>query len=184
MGFFRREPLHKRLAREGGLLGPDNESLRPSWDKVGVHGIARPRRWDAVVSVAAEGISGDELDFVALEDGTVIVEREEGEADLAPLADAVEAEISRPYHAQAVRKGEALWAVAARRIQLARFEAEGDEIQLSVHDGERTLAIDGVRQFGSIPQLEELGERAGYRSFVANAVRVDTGVWEVQISPL
>ena len=184
MGLFRREPLHKRLAREGGLTAPESESLRPSWDKVGVHGNARPRSWDAVVTVEAEGISGDEVDFVVLEDGTLVVEREEGDAELAPLADAVEAEVSRPYRAQAVRKGEALWAVAARRIELARFEGDGEEIQLSVHDGERTLAIDGVRQFGSIPELEELAERAGYRSFVANASRVDTGVWEVQISPL
>ena len=184
MALFRRgEPLHKRLAREAGLLGPDTETLRPSWDKVGVHGISRPRRWDAVVTVEADDIAGDEVEFVALNDGTLVVQREEGDAELAPLADAVEGEVRRPYRAHAVRKGEALWAVAARRIELARFDGEGDEMQLSVHNGERTLMIDGTRQFGSIPELERLGEPHG-RSFVANATRVDEGLWEVQISPL
>ena len=184
MGLFRRgEPLHVRLAREAGLLGPDTEALRPSWDKVGVHGVSRPRTWDAVITVEADGISGETVEFVAVEDGTLVIEREDGDADLAPLADAVETEVSRPYRAQAVRKGEALWAVAARRIELARFEGEGDEMQLSVHDGERTLTIDGIRQFGSVPELEELGERYG-RSYVVNATRVDEGLWEVQMSPL
>lgn len=184
MGIFRRrEPIHERLAREGGLSGAQTELTRPSWDKAGVHGLSQPRRWDAVVTVEAEGITGNEVDFVALEDGTLVVEREEGDAELAPLADAIEAEVERPYRAQAVRKGASLWAVAARRIQLARFQAAGDQIQLSVHDGERTLAIDGVRQFGTVPELEALGTPYG-NSFVAEATRVDEGLWEVRISPL
>src|SRR3954471_13532968 len=76
MGLFRREPVHQRLAREAGMLAPDVETLRPSWDKVGVHGMSRPRTWDAVVTTEAEGIQGDAVEFVTLADGTLVVERE------------------------------------------------------------------------------------------------------------
>lgn len=183
MGFFRREPLHRRLAREGGLLEGEAETLRPSWDKVGVHGISRPRAWDAVVTSGASGIGGTSVDFVALEDGTLVVEEEEGDADLSQLADAVEAKVAPPYRAHGVRQGDALWAVAARRIELARFAAEGDSLELTVHDGERTLSVDGERTFGSVPELESIGERHG-RSFSVRAHRIDGDVWEVETAPL
>jgi hypothetical protein len=183
VGLFRREPLHRRLAREAGLLGPDEETLRPSWDKVGVHGISRPRAWDTVVTTDASGIDGTSVDFVALEDGTLVVEEQEGDADLSPLADAVETKVALPYRAHGVRQGDALWAVAARKIELARFRAEGDALELTVHEGERTLIVDGERTFGSIPELETIGERHG-RSFAVRALRVDGDVWEVEATPL
>jgi hypothetical protein len=183
MGLFRREPVHQRLAREAGMLAPDVETLRPSWDKVGVHGMSRPRTWDAVVTTEAEGIQGDAVEFVTLADGTLVVEREDGDAELAPLADAVELEVSRPYRAQAVRKSASLWAVAARRIDVAQFAAQGDELELTAHEGGRTLLVDGQRAFGSVPELEALGEQQG-RSYAARAQRIDGDSWEVLVDAL
>src|SRR5947208_2876621 len=104
----------------------------------------RPARGNGIppggsMNIEAEGIQGDAVEFVTLADGTLVVEREDGDAELAPLADAVELEVSRPYRAQAVRKSASLWAVAARRIDVAQFAAQGDELELTAHEGERTL---------------------------------------------
>ena len=172
-----------RLAREGGLLQPDREDLRPSWDKVGVHGVHRPREWDVVVTVAIPGLAGEEVDFVSLPDGALVVDEADGEGDLTPAAEAVEAQIEPPYRARGVRRNGEVWAVAARKIEAATFAASGDEIELSQHGGERTLSVDGVRLFGSVPELEEIGRRHG-DSYVVRAQRLDGDVWEVSADPL
>jgi hypothetical protein len=52
-----------------------------------------------------------------------------------------------------------------------------------VHDGERTLKVDGERAFGSAPELELLGESEG-AAYVVRAVRLEGRVWEVQVTAL
>ena len=183
MGLFRKEPLHQRLAREGGLLDEDREDLRPSWDKVGVHGVHRPREWDAVATVEAPDLRGEQVEFVVLPDSTLIVEDEEEDADLSPLADAVEQRLPPPYRAGAVARGYGLWAVAARAIEVAGFAADGEEVVLTAHDGARTLTVDGVDTFGTIPELEALGRRVG-EAYVVRARRIDGELWEVQVDRL
>ena len=69
--FRRKESLHERLAREGGLV--EREPPAP-WREVGVHGMQRPREWDATHTVEAPGIEGDAATFVVLPDGSVLVE--------------------------------------------------------------------------------------------------------------
>ena len=72
------------------------------------------------------GWRGDIVHFVALPDGTLVVEEDEPDAALTPLADAVETSIPPPYRAEAVRRGPEAWAVAASRITIvaaARPEA-------------------------------------------------------------
>jgi hypothetical protein len=172
-----------RLAREGGLIGPDREDLRPSWDKVGVHGVHRPREWDVVATATLPGVAGDEIGFVTLPDGSLVVDVEEGQGDLTPAAAAVETEVQPPYRAQGVRRNGEVWAVAAQRIEVATFAASGDEIELSEHGGERTLLADGVRLFGSIPELERIGRREG-DSYVVRARRIENDLWEVSADPL
>src|SRR5206468_1167045 len=81
--FRRREPLHVQLAREGGLE-LEEPRTRPAWDASGIHGLHRPREWDAVVTVAAPEVEGTRATFVALPDGAVVVE--EGPTTLAPCA--------------------------------------------------------------------------------------------------
>jgi hypothetical protein len=183
LGLFRREPLHRRLAREGGLDDGGREHLRPSWDTVGIHGVARPREWDAVVTVSAQGLTGDEAAFVTLADGTMIVEAGEADADLTPLADAAEAKLAPPYRARAVRREDGVWAVAARRIEVATFVAEGEEIELTAHGDARTMIVDGLQTFGTIPELEQAGRRAG-DAHVVRARRIDADLWELEVDPL
>ena len=79
MGLFRRESLHERLAREGGLVEPSG--ARAAWDEAGIHGVHRVREWDLVTTVAAPEIQGDAVDFVALPDGSLLVTTSNGSGD-------------------------------------------------------------------------------------------------------
>jgi hypothetical protein len=183
---FRREPIHKKLEREARLEQPEQPDIidpGPHWGAVGIHGVPRPRRWDAVGSAEAPGLLGDEVHFVALANGDLVVDQEEPPDTVAPLADAIEQSIEPPYRAEAVRRGEDVWAVAARQIEVAELDADGDELELTVLDGERTLMLDGQRTFGSVPELERIGSSEGV-SYVVRAVRLEGRLWEVEVSPL
>ena len=185
MGLFRRsESLHERLAREAGLdAGNAPHDTTPRWAETGIHGVPRPREWDASALVEAPDVRGNELSFVALPDGTLLVE---GEGDAEPLADALEAHLAPPYRAQAVRRDERYWGVAARRIAVAELpeDVKGRELELAVNDGEKTLAVDGAREFGSVSELENLARARGFDSYVVRARRLDGALWEVQVSAL
>jgi hypothetical protein len=187
---FRREPLHKKLAREARLdqeqgfeAGPDPIDPGPHWGATGIHGVPRPRRWDAVGSADAPGLTGDQVYFVALPGGDLVVDEDVPGDTLGPLAEAVEQTVEPPYRAEAIRQGNGVWAVAARRVEIAELQAEGDEIELVVTDDGRALTVDGAREFGSLPELEALGSRVS-DSFVAQAKRLDGDVWEVTIAAL
>jgi hypothetical protein len=186
---FRREPIHKKLARQAGLdeapqaepaVSPESRGL---WHTGGIHGVQRPRRWDVVGSVEVPGLVGDEVHFVALPDGSLIVDEDQPEGALSPLADAVEETLQAPYRSEAVRRDDEIWAVAARRIEVAEIEAPGEELELVVQGGERGLSVDGERSFGSIPELEERGRRLG-DSYVVRARRLDADLWEVETGAL
>jgi hypothetical protein len=183
---FRREPLHKKLAREAALDQAETASpvdVGPHWGVTGIHGVPRPRRWDAVASAEAPGLSGNELHFVALPGGDLLVDEDEPADTLGPLADAIEQTIQPPYRAEAVRQGDDVWAVAAHRVEVAEFEADGDEIELVVNQDGRSLTVDGARTFGSVPELEDLGSRDG-DAYVVRAKRLDGDLWEVISSAL
>jgi hypothetical protein len=178
VGLFRRSrPLHERLAEEGdldigsepsgmpsrlaGLLhgladgfltAPPDAFGKPSpLGEVAVHGVPRARRWDAVASARADDLPGDEIGFAALPDGTLIVDGDVPDGSLAPLAEAIESTLALPYRAEAVRRGEGIWAVAARRIRVRAFpEAEEDELEL-VEDGTVVL---GRRLDGDLFEVE------------------------------
>jgi hypothetical protein len=197
VGLFRREkPLHQRLAEAGDLqlgLGggtvPGPAAQPPGWDgrqrgEPGIHGVPRARRWDTIATADAPLLRGDAVRFVALEDGTLLVEEDEPDDALAPLADAVEQQLPPPYRAEAVRRGPERWAVAASRITLVALPGlHGDEAELvSTREG-RTLSVGGRPTFGSAPALERLGEAEG-AEFVVRASRVEGDLWEVEASPL
>src|SRR3954452_1901582 len=111
MGLFRRESLHERLAREGGLVEPSG--VRPAWDEAGIHGVPQAREWDLVATVAAPEIEADAVDFVALPDGSLLVEEEQGDATLEPLAAAVEQKLQPPYPVRGARQNEDPWDASA-----------------------------------------------------------------------
>jgi hypothetical protein len=194
---FRRKPLHVRLA-EAGDVGLDSEASLPrvgqaaeppGWDgeprgEPGIHGVPRPRRWDAVATAEAPALKGDAVHFVALPDGTILVEEDEPDDALSPLADAVEASLSPPYRAESVRRGATTWAVAASRIAIVEApDLRGDEAELVVTRDARTLHVDGRPTFGSAPALERAGEAEG-PEYVVRAARLDGDLWEIAASPL
>jgi hypothetical protein len=182
VGIFRRsKPLHERLAEEGGI--GEREPRQPLYTGVipetGIHGIPREREYDAVVTTEAPDVEGPDVRFVALEDGSLLVE--EGDGDLAPLADAIEQEVKRPYRATAIRRGETQWAVAGRGLRVIELpEPGGDEVELVLRGEERTLLVDGNREFGTIPQLEALADNDA----AIRAARLDGNLWEVRVDPL
>jgi hypothetical protein len=183
---FRREPIHKKLAREARLEQPGNPPLvdpGPHWGVTGIHGVPRPRRWDAVASAEAPGLTGGELHFVALPDGDLIVDEDEPSDTLAPLAEAIEQTIDPPYRAEAVRRHGDIWGVAARRVRIASFQADGDELELVVAEEGRALTVDGEPAHGTIAALEELG-REESEAYVARARRLEGSLWEVETDPL
>ena len=184
MRFRRREPLHVKLAREGGLTPPPVDP-GPHWGEVGIHGMHRPREWDAVVTTAAPGLAGDELLFVVLPDGTLLVEEGAAEDDPTPLAEALDGAVAPPYRAEARRRDGATWAAGARRIEVLELpeEVAGDELTLTVHDGARDLVVDGTRTFGALRTLEAWAG-ARFDAYALAATRLDGDLWEVRIAPL
>ena len=186
MGFFRRgESLHERLAREGGLAAPPPHDTRPRWGETGIHGVQRPREWDAVMTVEAPDLAGDSLELVSLPDGTLLLDEGVDEDAVAPLAEAIEQAVRPPYRAEAVRRGDSTWVAAARAIEVAELpdDVSGDEVVVASSQGETTVTVDGRDEFGSIPALERLGS-ARHESYVVRAERLDGNLWEVRVSPL
>lgn len=183
MGLFRRESLHERLAREGGLTSEPGRG--PSWDEAGIHGIARPRRWDAVVHAEAPDLAGGDLAFTALADGSLVLDEDIPVEAAEPLAEAVETVIRPPYRAEAVRQSERAWAVAARTIEIVELppDREGEHITLTVKEGSRQLVVDGAPAFGSLALLERIGDER-FEDYVLEAERLDDTFWEIRINPL
>jgi hypothetical protein len=184
--FRRREPLHERLAREGGLGAADEPPVdpRPAGLETGIHGLQRPRDWDVTLTVDAPDVAGDAVRFVTLPDGSVLVE-DGPDTELDPLASAVEQELKPPYRARAARQGETLWAVQARRIEVLRIPdgPEGDGIELTHTADGTSYAVDDAQQFGSVPVLEERGAREG-AEYTVHAERLDGDLWEIRAAAL
>lgn len=183
--FWRREkPLHEQLAARGGLALP-GEATRDvaPWHQAGVHGVPRPREFDAVVSLDVADVGAAEFSFVALSDGTLVLESDV-DVDLDPFADSLEETVDAPYRATAVRKGDSTWALAANRIRVETIEddIDGDSVELAVRDGEQTLLVDGARAFGSPGALTRLA--AELDAYVLRAERIDGNIWEVRVHPL
>jgi hypothetical protein len=192
MAWFRRkdeETENERLLREAGLEGEQPQpavadplaGTYPAQDApfAWMRGLARPEEWEVYTTAAAPGVAGDTVSFASLPDGTLIVDEEQGDADLSPFADAVEKQVQPPYRAVGHREEGALWSVAARRIDVRQLPLEdGDELELVVHEGERTLTVDGAPSDAALPELAEQGD------YVVRGTRLDGGVWEIQVDRL
>jgi hypothetical protein len=174
--FRRRRPLHEQLAGDAGLdighgqapsrtsglahalagggflVAPPDVFGNPSpLGEVAFHGVARPRRWDVVTSAEAE-LPGAEVHFVALPDGTLLVDEDVPDGSLSSLAEAVEESLGPPYRAVGVRRGASVWAVAAVRTQVRELTGEeGDELE-RVEDG---IVCRGRRLEGDLWEVEE-----------------------------
>ena len=199
MGLFRRrqETLNEKLLREAGLdpaqaLGdrPQPGPIDPPkslYSRLGIpdgSGV-RPREWDCAVTVSAPGVAGDEIEFTTIPNGDVIVSEETGEADLSPLADAVERHLEPPYRVVAQRQGGDTWAVAARRIAVAEIPfPEGEKLALSRNGDAEEFRVDSERSDQAVPpELEGVGGAVG-DSFYVEAERIDGDLWEVGATAL
>jgi hypothetical protein len=171
-----------RIAAALMLVAP-GALVSPELGIAGVTGGARPRDWDAFASAEIPGLTGDELHFVALADGTLVVDEDVPEGSLAPLADALETQVEPPYAALGIRR-DGVWTAAALRVAIAELEAGlGDEVEASCFEGERTVTVDGEPS-GELPAaLERLGTAVG-RDWSLRAERIDDTTWVVDVRPL
>ena len=185
--------MHERLARDAGIDLDATEPVEPvdnipfleAFREVGIHGIHPQRRWDAVATAEAPELSGDQLDFVTLPDGTVLVDEAVPEGAITPLAEAIERELDPPYRARAIRREDVLWGVGAVAMQVVDVpeEIDGDTVSLAVQGSERTLLIDDRPGWSDVPTLEAYG-RERYRDFVLQAERLDGNLWSLQVNAL
>jgi hypothetical protein len=201
VGFFRRrrETLNERLLREAGLdpeqaLGdtpPQPAPFEAPQSVISAVGLPHdlrlgPKEWDAATTVTVPGLAGDRIEFTTIPNGDVIVSDGTGDADLSPLADAVERHVSPPYRAVAQRQEDEVWAVAAKRIEVAQVQfPEGERLELSRNGDDEELRVDGEPSDAAIPrELERLGEDAVGNDFYLQAERIDGDSWEVRVTAL
>ena len=153
----------------------------PHWGEVGIHGIHRQREWDAVVTVLAPDLAGDELWFVVLRDGRVVVD--DGTAD--PAAMVLLLDRHAPYRAHAVRRDERVWTVAVRGIETIELTRDpgGSFVELAWDGVERSVRIDGEPTLAGVPELERLASER-HAAYVVTAARLAGTVWEVGVTPL
>ena len=181
MKLFRRneETLNEQLLREAGLDEPSHPQVEvPPPGPSSIY-VPRGRAWDVSATATVPDLAGSEVEFVTLPSSDVIVDEEQGDADLTPLADAVERQLRPPYRARASRLSGDLWGVTANRIDVRRFSCEaGDEIEVVGRDGTTTVTLDGAPSDLRIPELEQDGD------YFARASRIDEDFWEVEAHPL
>jgi hypothetical protein len=169
----RDEPLHERLAREGGLQLPGSGGDTGPWDKAGIHGLERPREWDEVITADAD-VEGDHAVFVVLADAIVI---DEGPDDVEALTEGVTT--PPPYRAEAHRAGPRLWTVGIRRIEVLTIpDQEGETLELVSRDGFVQLTVDDEAVLGSVPELARDGD------YFVRGRRLDGELWEIEATPL
>jgi hypothetical protein len=189
MRIRRNKSLHQQQAEGTDLLRwetppePAEPGLKVTSALDALHG-GRPRRWDVVAMADAPLLVGDDVHFVALDDGSLVTEEKVAEGAVDPLAEALEEQLRPPYRAEAVRNGER-WAVAANAIDVVELpeEVPGDRVELVKRGEERELTVDDAPSLAAMPSLEAYGDARG-GDYVARADRIDGDLWEVQISPL
>jgi hypothetical protein len=143
-----------------------------------------------VTTARADDLGGEALHAAVLPDGTTIVEDADAagtppaDEAMRPIREAVEATLPRPYRLEAVSRGNGLWAVAARRIDVVAAPGlTGREAEVVSTREARTLHVDGQPRFGSVPAFEAAGRGAG-DEYVVRASHLTGDLWEVQAAAL
>ena len=155
------------------------------WLAAGITGLARGREWDTVATLRADGVSGDEVAFVALSDGSFVLESSD-DVDPGVFAGALRESLTPPYRALAVRRQE-LWAVGAVVIEVERLDPDprGHELQLTSNGFELELMIDGVpADPAQASALERIATARIEGSYAAHARRVRDDLWELSVLAL
>ena len=152
----------------------------PHWGEVGIHGLHRHREWDAVSTVDAPDLAGDDVWFVVLESGDIVAEGAEPDARLTSSIT-----LAPPFRAHAVRREPGIWVVGAsgiRTIVLAH-DPGGNAVELAWDGRERSVRIDGEPTLAGVPELERIGAER-HAAFVVTASRLEGSTWEVFVAPL
>ena len=162
------------------MLDPEQGWLAP-----GITGLSRQREWDAVSTVAAPGVPGDEVIFVALADGRLIEEIGAG-VDLEPLAHALAGSLTPPFRASAIRHDD-VWAVGGSAIDVVKLDPDpqGDDLELTWDGVTLALAADGIPV--DVERAEALERVAAERQagpYAARATRLDDSLFELAVYPL
>jgi hypothetical protein len=155
------------------------------WLAAGITGLQRQREWDAVATADAEGVPGAEVAFVALDDGSFVVESGDS-VDPTALAAALRDGIAPPYRALAVRRPE-IWAVGAVSIEVARLDPDlsGTELELTWDGSTLALSIDGLPADPSRAQsLERIAAARERGAYAAHAHRLRGDLWELSVLAL
>jgi len=172
-------------AQAGGLLAQPPPGLdgEQGLGIAGISGVPRGRTWDAVASAHAPELTGDSVTFAALDDGTLVVEQNVPDDSLAPIADAIEQMLPPPYRAAAARNEDDVWTAVAESVQIVELrDVDGEEVDLTVVDGERTLTVGGVVTIRALPALDALAEE--HDSVALHAERIDGDLFAVDVFPL
>jgi hypothetical protein len=164
----------------GFLAAPPGLDGSTALGIAGVTGAPRPRGpWDVIASASADELPGDTVTFVALEDGTLVVDQDIRDGSGAPLADAVEMQLARPYEAVAVRAENDVWTVAAHSVFVAAATpGDGQQAELTRVGDETAVTVDGTRvALGDAPVglVELLDEEPG--DVAITAERLDDTTW-------
>jgi hypothetical protein len=155
------------------------------WLAAGITGLQRQREWDAVATAEGEGTPGDEVEFVALPDGTFVLESAGG-ADAAPFATALGDSIAAPYRALAVRRPD-VWAVGAVTIEVERLDPDprGVDLALTWNGAELELSIDELPANPTqASSLERIAAGRVDGPYSAHAHRLRGDLWEISVLAL
>jgi hypothetical protein len=157
------------------------------WLAAGITGLQRQREWDAVAtSEGGAGEEGDEVEFVALADGSFVVETGADGVDTAPLAQALGGDVETPYRALAVRRSD-VWVVGAVSIEVATLDPDprGNELELVLNGGQLELTIDELpADPAQAAALERIATGRIDGPFAAHAHRLRGDAWELSILAL
>jgi hypothetical protein len=157
----------------------------------GIMGVGPGRTWDAVVAAHAPALTGDSVTFVALPDGTLVVNEDVPDGSLTPVADEIEEMVKPPYRAAAARNDGDMWTAVAESVRIVQLPGVGaEELELTFVGGERTLTVGGERTLTvgdeqtdlGLPALDALADGQG--DVAIHAERVDGDTFSVDVFPL
>jgi hypothetical protein len=149
----------------------------------GIMGVGPGRTWDAVVAAHAPALTGESVTFVALPDGTLVVNEDVPDGSLTPVADELEEMVKPPYRAAAARNDGDMWTAVAESVRIVELPGVGaEELELTYVGGERTLTVGDEQADLGLPALDALADGQG--DVAIHAERVDGDTFSVDVFPL
>ena len=120
----------------------------PGFGLPGLTGVEQPRGpWDVVTTAHAPELPGDAVSFVALADGTLVVDEDIPDGSATPLADALEKELAAALRGRRRAPGGRGRSLARRSGQVLVTPAEpgdAERVDLARVGGEVTATVDGA----------------------------------------